>query len=108
MTQSVTDAMEAAAIPTAIAIVNALDQFRQDLGANPTQIPLTVGPAFVKFMATVELQGPALATNEWSAIQSQAGSQFASWKAALQAKQAALAQAASNASATTPPSGTAA
>ncbi len=85
------NAAEAAAIPTAINIVNALVQFKNDLGPDPAKIPLTVGPAFIKFAATVELQAPGLLTSDWGAVQSGFDSQADGWISALQAKQAQLA-----------------
>ena len=90
MTNALANAAEAAAIPTAINIVLALKQFKADLGPDPAKIPLTVGPAFLKVTATVELQAPALLTSEWGAVQSNFDTQADSWITALQAKQASL------------------
>lgn len=90
MTDTLANAAEAAAIPTAINIVLAMKQFKTDLGPDPAKIALTVGPAFLKFAATVELQAPALLTSEWSAVQSNFDTQANSWITTLQAKQAAL------------------
>lgn len=90
MTDPLVNAAEAAAIPTAIAIVQALKQFKTDLGPDPAKIGLNAGPAFLKFTATVELQAPALLTSEWGAVTANFDTQADGWIAALQAKQAAL------------------
>lgn len=81
-------AAEQAAIPTAIAVLQALKQFKADLGGDPTKLPLTAGPAFLKFTATVELQAPTLANNEWAAVGSTFDSKVDSWISSLQAKAA--------------------
>lgn len=78
--------IETAAIPSAVAILKALQTFKNDLGSDPTKLPLTAGPAFLKFTATVELQFPVLATQEWSAIGSQFDAKVNSWVSSLEAK----------------------
>jgi len=78
--------LEKAAIPTAIAVLQALKQLKADLGSDPAKIPLTAGPALLKFTATVELQAPVLATNEWTAVGSTFDSKVDGWIASLQAK----------------------
>jgi hypothetical protein len=78
--------IEAAAIPTAIAVLQALKQFKDDLGTDPTKIPLTAGPALVKFTAQVELQAPGLLTSEWGAVGTAFDSKVDSWITSLQAK----------------------
>jgi hypothetical protein len=82
----VTNPVEVAAIPTAISVLQALKQFKDDLGTDPTKLPLTAGPAFVKFTATVELMAPALLTSEWAAVGAQFDAKVASWINSLQGK----------------------
>lgn len=83
-----TNQVEQAAIPTAIAVLLALKQFKNDLGADPAKIPLTAGPAFLKFTATVELMAPGLLTSEWTAVGTQVDSKIDGWITALNAKAA--------------------
>lgn len=89
MTSTTVNPLEQAAIPSAIAILLALKQFKTDLGTNPMMIPATAGPALMKFTATVELQAPALATTEWSAAGTEFDSKVDGWISSLTAKQAA-------------------
>lgn len=102
MTNAIVTTLEQGAIPTAIAVLQALKQFKTDLGTNPDQIPLTVGPALVKFTATVELQAPALASSEWNAAGSAFDSKVDGWISSLQA---ALSPASSGASTGGPTTG---
>lgn len=83
---STVNPIEAAAIPTAIAVLQALQTFKNDLGADPLKFPLTVGPAFLKFTANVELQAPGLVNSEWSAISLTVDTKVGSLISSLQAK----------------------
>lgn len=79
--------LEQAAIPSAIAILAAVQTFVSNLGPDPAKIPLTAPGALQVLLGTVELQGPALAVSEWGALQSAAGAKLAGWIASLKAKQ---------------------
>lgn len=78
---------EQAAIPTAIAIVNALETFFASLGTDPTQWAVKADGAAKVFLGTVELQLPVLASSEAGAAVSAVGTTLAGWKAKLQAAQ---------------------
>ena len=79
--------LEQAAIPSAVAILTAVQTFITNLGTDPAKIPLTAPGALQVLLGTVELQGPALAVSEWSAVQSAANSKLSSWITSLKAKQ---------------------
>lgn len=87
MTNPVLTAAEQAAIPTARALLAALNTFVTNLGPDPLKIPLTAPGALQVLLGSVELQAPSLATAEWSALSSAAKSQFAGWDAKLAAAQ---------------------
>lgn len=76
----------AAAAPSAIAVLQALQAFLANLGTDPTQVPVKFPGALQVFLGSVELQAPALATSELSALQGVANTKIASWIAALQTK----------------------
>lgn len=79
--------LEQAAIPSALAILTAVQTFVTNLGTDPMKIPLTAPGALQVLLGTVELQGPALASSEWSAVQSAAQSKLSGWINSLKAKQ---------------------
>jgi len=80
---------EQAAIPSAIAILQALQTFTTNMGADPTQWGVKFPGALQVLLGSVELQGPAVAGAEAAALQAAANSKIASWIAALQAQQTA-------------------
>jgi len=86
VTNQVVTTLEQGAIPTAIAIIKAMQTFKNDLGTNPLLIPGNAGPAFLKFVSTVELTVPGLATTEWSAAGAEFDTKAESWIASLEAK----------------------
>lgn len=83
---STVNPLEQAAIPTAIAVLQALKQLKADLGTDPAKIPLTAGPALLKFTATVELQAPVLANNEWATVGNTFDAKVDGWIALLEKK----------------------
>lgn len=89
MTDAVITAAEKAAIPTAIAALQALKQFEADLGPDPTQWVLTMPGAKLKLLGTLSLQLPVLAKAEAGALGAALGTQVDSWITTLQAAQAA-------------------
>jgi hypothetical protein len=86
MTMSTPNPLEAAAIPSAVAVLQALQTFLTNLGTDPTQLAVKAPGALQVFLGTVELQVPALATAEFSALQSTANSKIAGWIASLEKK----------------------
>lgn len=76
----------AAAAPSAIAVLQALQSFLANLGTDPAQVPVKFPGALQVFLGSVELQAPALATSELSALQSVANSKISGWITALQTK----------------------
>lgn len=78
--------LEQAAIPSAIAVLNALQTFLTNLGTDPAKIPVTAPGALQVLLGSVELQAPALANSEWSAVQSAANTKIAGWITSLKAK----------------------
>lgn len=87
MTNPVVTAAEQAAIPTAIASLQAFKQFLVDIGSDPTKYPLTVPPAGGKFLLTLQLQLPSLLVAEDTALIGNASTQADSWIATLKAAQ---------------------
>lgn len=83
--------IEQAAIPSAIAILQAFQTFVTNLGTDPLEVAAKFPGALQIFLGSVELQGPALATSELSALQSTVNTTVAGWISKLQAAQAASA-----------------
>lgn len=75
---------EEAAIPSAIAIIQALQTLNANMGTDPTQWAVKWPGALQVFLGSVELQGPALASSEASALSSAVNSKLASWLSTLQ------------------------
>ena len=90
-TNATVDALEAGAIPTAIACVKILQTLKNDLGPDPTKFPVTGPPAVAKALMSMQLQIPGLVNNEWSAVSSTFDTTTNGWLANLAAKQAQLA-----------------
>lgn len=63
-------AAEQAAIPTAIACLEAFQQFEADMGPDPAQWALNYPGAKLKFLGTLGLQVPILAKAEGGALMS--------------------------------------
>lgn len=76
-----------AAIPTALAIVQALETLFASLGTDPTQWPVKADGAVKVFLGTVELQLPGLASAEAGAGLAEIGTTLAGWTAKLKAAQ---------------------
>lgn len=81
-----TDPVVQAAIPTAIAVLKAVQQFIANLGTDPLQVPVKFPGAAQVFLGTVEMQVPALASSEFTALQSDVNTKVNGWIASLQAK----------------------
>ena len=78
---------EQAAIPTALAIIQALQTLFASLGTDPTQWPVKADGAAKVFLGTVELQLPVLANAEAGAGVAAINTTLAGWTAKLQAAQ---------------------
>lgn len=77
--------IEAAAIPTAIAILQAAKQLLANLGTDPLQVVAKAPGAFQVFLGTVQLQFPALATAELGAAAAGINTEFDNLITKLQA-----------------------
>lgn len=78
--------IEAAAVPSLVAVLKAMQTFITNLGTDPAQIPLKFPGAFQVFIGTVELQLPTLAAGEFAALQAEANAKINAWITSLQAK----------------------
>jgi hypothetical protein len=87
MTDPVLSAAEIAAIPTAIAVLKALQQFNANMGIDPMQWALKFPGAFDILLGTIKLQVPSLAQAEGGAIIGEANTKISSWISSLQAKE---------------------
>jgi hypothetical protein len=78
---------EQAAIPTALAIIQALETLFTNIGTDPTQWPVKIDGAAKIFLGQVELQLPVLASAEAGAGITAIGTTLAGWTAKLKAAQ---------------------
>lgn len=81
-----TNPLEAAAIPAAVAALQALQTFLTNLGSDPALVAAKFPGALQVFLGSVELQVPVLASSELSALQGAANTKIAAWITSLQAK----------------------
>lgn len=75
-----------AAIPSAIAALQAIKQFNLDMGADPTKWVLNYPGASLKLLGTLQMQVPSLLDSEGAAAQATVNTKIDSWIASLQAK----------------------
>jgi hypothetical protein len=68
-----------AAEPVAIAVLKALQTFIANLGTDPAQVAVKFPGAAQVFLGTVEMQLPALASSEFSALQADVNSKINGW-----------------------------
>jgi hypothetical protein len=80
------NAITNAAIPTALAIINAAKQLIANLGTDPAQIPFKAPGAIQIFVGTVEMQFPSLAVAELGAVQTDVNSKLDGLSSKLQAQ----------------------
>jgi hypothetical protein len=78
------DPIVQAAVPSLVATLQALQAFLVNLGTDPAQVPVKFPGALQILLGSVELQFPALATAEMSALQTDANAKIASWITSLQ------------------------
>lgn len=81
--------IEQAAVIPLIAVLQALKQFNNDLGPDPTKWALTLPGANLRLMGTLGLQLPVLAGAEVAAVQGLLNTQVDTWISKLQAAQTA-------------------
>ena len=91
MTSAILSDLEKAAIPSAIAVLQAVKVFATNIGNDPTKWALTVTPALAVLIATAQLQVPSLLVGEGAAAVSVVNAQVDALIAKLTAAQAAQA-----------------
>ena len=77
--------MEQAAIPSAIALLQAVQQFIANMGTDPMQWTLKFPGALVALQGAVMLQAPLLANAEGAAVSAQVNDVVSGWITKLQA-----------------------
>ncbi len=75
----------AAAAPSLINVLQAVQTLITNLGTDPAQIAVKWPGALQVFIGTVEMQLPGLAASEIGALQSEANTKIASWITSLKA-----------------------
>ena len=77
--------IEQAAIPSAVALLQAVQAFIANMGTDPMQWTIKFPGALVALQGAVMLQAPLLANAEGAAISAQASSTVGGWITKLQA-----------------------
>jgi len=75
----------AAAVPSLVSVLTALQTFIGNLGTDPAQVPIKFPGALQVLIGTVELQLPALAAAEFGTLQTEANAKITAWITALEA-----------------------
>ena len=75
----------AAAAPALIAVLEAIQQFSTNIGADPLLWSIKVPGALTVLLGTVQLQLPVIAQAEAGVLQSDVNAKVASWIASLKA-----------------------
>ena len=78
------DPIVAAAAPSLITVLQAVQTLITSVGNDPAQIAVKFPGALQVFLGTVEMQLPTLAQSEIGALQSAANTKIAGWIASLQ------------------------
>jgi len=84
-TQSVLTPFEQAALPSAVAVLQAVDAFIANMGTDPAQWQLKFPGALVTLQGAVMLEAPLLAQAEGGAVSGQATLAVGGWIKKLQA-----------------------
>ena len=71
--------IEQAALPSAVAVLQAVQAFITNMGTDPAQWALKFPGALVALQGAVMLQAPLLANAEGAAVSAQANSTVAGW-----------------------------
>ena len=74
----------AAAAPSLVAVLQALQTFITNLGTDPATVAIKFPGALQVFLGTVEMQAPTVAAAEITALQTAANSKIAAWITELQ------------------------
>lgn len=74
--------------PEIVAVIKAAQAFVANLGADPTKLVLTAGPALGIFVNTVALQGVPALNAEWAVAQADAQAKLSAWLASVAPKAA--------------------
>ncbi len=85
MTTSALSPIEQAAIPSAVALLQAVQAFIGNMGTDPAQWPLKFPGALVTLQGAVMLQAPLLANAEGAAVTAQVNATVGGWITKLQA-----------------------
>lgn len=89
MTNPVVSAAEQAALPSAAVVVSAMQTFFTNVNlADPLGVPARIPGAFTIFRGTIELQAPALAAAEGSAVAVDVNTVLAGWAAKIKSLEA--------------------
>lgn len=80
-----TNPITAAAVPSLILVLEALQTFIANLGTDPAQVPIKFPGAVQVLLGSVELQLPALASAELGSLQTDVNTKITSWIKSLQA-----------------------
>jgi hypothetical protein len=73
----------AAAAPSLIAVLEAVQAFNTNIGSDPTKWALTVPGALTVLLGTIQLQVPTLAASEAATLQGDVNAKLATWIAKL-------------------------
>lgn len=76
--------LEAAAAPSFIIALQALQEFIKNLGPDPLKVPLTLPGALAVLTGKLSLQFPVLVSSEFVTVQTKAVSDIDGWIASLQ------------------------
>lgn len=74
----------AAAAPSLIAVLQAIQAFNTNIGAIPSEWPIKVPGALTILLGTVQMQLPTLASAEASTLQAEVNAKLAGWITSLQ------------------------
>ena len=85
---STPNALELAALPTALGVVNAMLAFNANMGPDPAKWAGNFPGSWKICLGQIELLLPGLATAEGGAVLTAANAQLASWASAIKAIQA--------------------
>lgn len=74
----------AAAVPSLVSVLQALQTFVSNLGTDPTQVAVKFPGALQVLIGSVELQLPVLVSSEFTTLQADANTKIGAWITALQ------------------------
>jgi hypothetical protein len=74
----------AAAVPSLVSVLQALQTFVSNLGTDPAQVAVKFPGALQVLIGSVELQLPVLVSSEFTTLQADANTKIGAWITALQ------------------------